>query len=438
MHGNLTPNNVVFLSEEGPDATDQVALTDFYQASLTVGQADMRENEHPNLLFYMAPEQFFDVHTIRTPQSDQYALACLAYELLTGNPPFVASARNTLQGMHENAIPQPPSASNPALPAVCDVVILKALSKQPDERYLDIRSFLAALQLEEQTARTATALSLVADQNTALFSLASEVEAISKATDELISRETSRHAAITLANVNTPASNVVPSGMLTSSFPEQTLLLPTQPPERSQQKSTRTLLLAAMITLLVSLLGCAVFAFALPGITSNNLSANTTSMGGNIVQPDVTYTATKAIDTHMVHQKVSPTVRVIATPTHQVATPTANAQSMLTAHPTFTPTPTSTVMPFTVKPTLECVQPQGLTSYLAKFGYINSSPTNIKIPVGYNNYMSPSSYNNQLPTNFVPGRQDAILQLHASNGSTLTWILDGTSVTANMFSKRCP
>jgi serine/threonine-protein kinase len=460
VHGNLTPNNVVFLSIEGFDATDQIALTDFYQTSLAIGQAKLRENEHPNLRFYMAPEQFL---YLRTPKTDLYGLACLAYELLTGNPPFVASARETLQEMHEKVIPPPPSAVNPALPTACDAAILKALAKQPDERYPDIQSFLAALQPCLQTARVT--MPLIPEEEMAPLAL--EVEAISKATDDLVWHETSKHTAVRLADVNTPASGVVPApkptrllsdstqfvqplidpfaeptqtvATLTGPLvePTQAVPMPMSPlPPQPQKKSKRTVLLLVTAVLVVSLLGSVLYAFMLSGSSPNNQTVNPGSVGGKIgltaATPAATYMALQA----------SPTASVSATPTHQVATPTAKThQSMLTMHPSSTPTARgtgSTVMSTgTVTPTLTCVQPQGLTSYLAKFGYVNSSATDVMIPVGTYNQMSSSSYNSQLPTNFVPGRQDAALQLHVPNFSSLTWTLDGSSVTANMFAKRC-
>ena len=89
---------------------------------------------------YMAPEQW---HGSPVPATDQYALAVVAYELITGHPPFQGTPEQ-LREQHLNAQPQPPSALNPRLPKVVDEVILHALAKKPVDRFISVTAFANA------------------------------------------------------------------------------------------------------------------------------------------------------------------------------------------------------------------------------------------------------------------------------------------------------
>lgn len=90
----------------------------------------------------MAPEQWTSQPVAA---SDQYALAVMAYELLTGRPPFIGTMEQ-LMYQHFTVAPPPPSKLNPRLSPAIDTVILRALAKNPDDRYLTITDFGNALE----------------------------------------------------------------------------------------------------------------------------------------------------------------------------------------------------------------------------------------------------------------------------------------------------
>jgi len=92
---------------------------------------------------YMAPEQW-EGHPV--PATDQYALAVMAYELLTGHPPFVGNGYQHMWHQHVHVAPSPPSIINPTLPQELDAVFLRALEKNPDRRYSSVSAFAHAFQ----------------------------------------------------------------------------------------------------------------------------------------------------------------------------------------------------------------------------------------------------------------------------------------------------
>lgn len=90
----------------------------------------------------MAPEQFSGVVS---KESDQYALACIAYELFTGRRPFEGNDIVSLNIAHARQIPVPLRQFNASLPIHIEQTILKALSKQRADRYRSIDEFITAL-----------------------------------------------------------------------------------------------------------------------------------------------------------------------------------------------------------------------------------------------------------------------------------------------------
>jgi serine/threonine protein kinase len=136
LHGNIKPGNI-FFNDSG-----EVLLTDFSLANfIDVTKLDYKSDLHT--ICYLAPEQFIGS---MSEKSDQYALACLAYELITGHVPFTAYSFSLIWLQHFSEAPIALTTMVPHLPKMLEAVVLKAMAKDPSKRYADVSAFLGALE----------------------------------------------------------------------------------------------------------------------------------------------------------------------------------------------------------------------------------------------------------------------------------------------------
>ena len=82
---------------------------------------------------YLSPEQARGAPV--DPRSDLYSLGIVLYEMLTGKVPFTGDAPVEIAMKHLSAIPEPPSTLRPEVPHDLDAVVMRALAKDPDQRY---------------------------------------------------------------------------------------------------------------------------------------------------------------------------------------------------------------------------------------------------------------------------------------------------------------
>ena len=136
VHRDIKPHNVI-LDEEG-----RAKVTDFGIAR--AGASDMTETGSiMGTAQYLSPEQAQGQPV--SPRSDLYSIGVMLYELLTGRVPFDADSPVTIALKHVSEDPVPPSQLNPAVSPALDGVVLRALEKDPGDRFADADEFAAAL-----------------------------------------------------------------------------------------------------------------------------------------------------------------------------------------------------------------------------------------------------------------------------------------------------
>src|SRR5213596_3096109 len=136
IHRDLKPENVLL----GPK--HEVLLSDFGLALLTSATASLQIKERFGTLAYMAPELILGQPC---PASDQYALAVMAYEWLSGRLLFGGPVAH-LSNQHLYASPASLCERHPEIPLAVEQVVFKGLSKDPTRRYVDVLSFATAFE----------------------------------------------------------------------------------------------------------------------------------------------------------------------------------------------------------------------------------------------------------------------------------------------------
>ena len=141
MHRDVKPENVLLAAVE-PDDTDHAVLTDF-----GISREDMASNTLTatgELLLtpaYASPEQVLG--QIVDARADQYALACILYELLTGEPPYRNDVQVVMLMAHVQE-PIPRIGGRFGLPRAIDDVIARGMAKSAAERFPNCRALAQA------------------------------------------------------------------------------------------------------------------------------------------------------------------------------------------------------------------------------------------------------------------------------------------------------
>jgi predicted Ser/Thr protein kinase len=151
VHRDVKPANLLL------DEDDRVHVADFGVASAAGLSSFTEAGTVVGTAGYLSPEQARGERA--TPASDRYALAVVAFELLTGTRPFERDSTTAEALAHVSAPIPPASLSNPELPTQVDDVLAQALAKEPQYRFATAADFVHALRdaLDEDAGRTAVA-----------------------------------------------------------------------------------------------------------------------------------------------------------------------------------------------------------------------------------------------------------------------------------------
>ena len=129
VHANLHPGNLLVGKH------NDILLTNF---SLTHPNFALSLDDEVFAIPYMAPEH---LHGQPTAASDQYSLAVIVYELLCGRRPYQATEQELLLMQQEQIPLPPPSKFNEAISSAVEQVIMRALTRDPEERFPHIQAF---------------------------------------------------------------------------------------------------------------------------------------------------------------------------------------------------------------------------------------------------------------------------------------------------------
>jgi hypothetical protein len=143
VHRDVKPSNM--LMDVLPGRPDHVYLSDFGLSKAVASRSGMtRAGTILGTLDYISPEQIAGKPV--DGRADQYALACSAFELLAGAPPFPRDEPTAAMYAHLSESPPQLALRRPGLPPAVDGVLSKALAKAPGDRYGSCAQFADALR----------------------------------------------------------------------------------------------------------------------------------------------------------------------------------------------------------------------------------------------------------------------------------------------------
>ena len=134
-------------------------------------------------------------------RSDLYSAGCLLYELLTGVPPFQGESAVAVAYQHVREDPVRPSQLDPELPGAVDAVVLKAMAKNPANRYQDAAEFRTDLQRAAAGRRVDAPAVLANDATTALPAAAGTTVLLRQDDDDRRGRRIAAYIALAIAVV---------------------------------------------------------------------------------------------------------------------------------------------------------------------------------------------------------------------------------------------
>lgn len=136
IHRDVKPENMLV------GARQEILLSDFGIALTAHGSFSQHTQQVAGTILYMAPEQ---IQGHARPASDQYALGIVVYEWLCGNRPFQGTFTEVAL-QHTTKPPPPLRQYLPGMPVEIEQVVMRALQKDPQQRFPSVRAFASELE----------------------------------------------------------------------------------------------------------------------------------------------------------------------------------------------------------------------------------------------------------------------------------------------------
>jgi serine/threonine protein kinase len=181
IHRDLKPANMILTS------AGFVKLTDFGIAQAAGATRVTKAGVALGSIHYMSPEQVKS--GTLDGRSDIYSLGVSFYEMVTGKLPLDGSTEYSIMIAHLEETPVPPSDLNPSIPVAISAIILKAMAKEPEDRFQSAQEMQAALR----TGEVAPVLSSGIDQSQLARVETHLLKAIGPIARHLVAKEARRH-----------------------------------------------------------------------------------------------------------------------------------------------------------------------------------------------------------------------------------------------------
>jgi serine/threonine-protein kinase len=151
VHRDLKPDNLFLVPDPTmPPLGIRVKVLDFgiakLRGELSSGSVKTRTGTIMGTPQYMSPEQCRGLAEHIDQRTDIYTLGVIAYEMVCGSPPFVSEGLGDMLVMHLSNPPAPPRTLNPAVPEALEAAIMRALAKDPSQRFASMAEFQEALR----------------------------------------------------------------------------------------------------------------------------------------------------------------------------------------------------------------------------------------------------------------------------------------------------
>ena len=145
VHCDIKPHNILMTR------TGRVKVTDFGIARAVTSATMTQTGTIIGSVHYFSPEQAKGGAV--SAKSDIYSLGAVMYEMLTGAVPFTGETPISIAIKHLQEEPRPLRELNPAVPPFLEALVLKAMAKNPEQRYADIGAMIADLRSAQHYLR---------------------------------------------------------------------------------------------------------------------------------------------------------------------------------------------------------------------------------------------------------------------------------------------
>jgi len=156
VHRDLKPDNLFLVPDPAmPPLGMRVKVLDFgiakLRGELSSGSVKTRTGTIMGTPQYMSPEQCRGVAEHIDERTDIYTLGIIVYEMVCGSPPFISEGVGDMLIMHISNPPALPRTLNPAVPETLEAAIMRALAKNPGQRFASMADFQEALRPGRRT-----------------------------------------------------------------------------------------------------------------------------------------------------------------------------------------------------------------------------------------------------------------------------------------------